>query len=151
MEAKEKMVCKYIDKFGIFTDQVDVKALHDIILNDLMRHLDRKNTWFAVWKVLKDNDCLVKFHTRSDFGRQMIEWYDDDVYGPNCIDAYASTSLSLIKWDEWNKDSYAYFKKKDKKALDSGKVSMRTVEKLYDLCKLFDPIIKKCIKENIQS
>ena len=146
----EKNVGKYENRYGIFTEQVDIQVLHDIILNDLMQHLDRKNSWFAVWKVLKDNDCLVKFHTRSDFGRQIMDWYKD-VYGPNCIDTYASTSLSLIRWEEWNKDSFAYFQKRDKKAIEKRRVSVRTVEKLYYLCKQIDPIIKKCIKKNIQN
>lgn len=96
METKEKMVCKYVDRFGIFTERVNIDVLHDIILNDFMRHLVRKNSWFAVWKVLEDNGCLVKFHKRSDFGRQMMEWFGK-TYSPNCLDTYASISLSFTQ------------------------------------------------------
>ncbi len=152
MEAKEKMVCKYVDKYGIFTDQVDVKVLHDTILHDFMPCLTQSNFWFAVWCVLKDSNCLKIEVKRSDFGRQMNYWFGK-AYRKNCLDAYAATILSCTQWTNWDDAFFKTFEDRYEKAIEKGRLSVGTAKNMYYLCSQFNSIIekKKCIKENIQS
>ena len=149
MEIEETKVCKYVDSYGIFTEQVDIDALHDIILYDFIPCLTQSNFWFAVWCVLKDNNCLKMDVWRSDFGKQMVEWFGK-TFSKNCLDAYAATSLSYTKWEDWDEAFFQKFKERHKVAIKKGRISINTAKKIYYLCERFNPIvIKKCIKNNV--
>lgn len=151
METKETLAGKYENQYGIFTQKVDIKVLHDVILYDFMPYLKQKNLWFAVWCVLRDNNCLESEVRPSDFAKQMMDWFGK-TFSKNCLDAYAATILSFTQWAQWNDKFLEKFKKKHGKALDKGRISINTVEKIYYLCEQFTPIIlEKCIKRNIHS
>lgn len=141
----------YVDKFDIFTAQVDIDALHDTILNDFIPCLTRNNMWVSVWYILKDHNILKKKISRSSFDKQMLEWFPE-VYSPNCLNTYAATILSCTRWVNWNEEFFEKFKKRHKKAIKDGRLSISTAENIYYLCDQFNSIIKKkCIKKNTQS
>ena len=151
METKETMACKYVDKFGIFTEQVDIDALHDTILNDFIPCLPRKNLWYAVWHTLKDNNCLKRNVSRLYFGKQMLEWFPED-YSPNCLDAYAATILTCTPCADWDDKFFKTFEERYKKDIKKGRLSVNTAKNMYYLYNRFKPIIEeKSIKKNTQS
>lgn len=146
----EMVIGKYENLYGIFTKQVDIEVLHDVILKEFLPCLTQKNFWFAVWCVLKDNGCLEMGKDRADFGRQMMDWYGN-AYSPNCLDVYATTWLARCKWQGWknkNDNSFSEFEKREKDAIERHRISLRTVKKMYYLCKQFNLLIKQCIKPN---
>lgn len=151
MEKEKKMEGKYGNRYGIFTDRVkDVKALHDVILKEFLPCLTQMNFWFSAWCVLKDNGCLDMGKDRADFGRQMMDWYGS-AYSINCLDVYATTCLARSKWQDWADEaeiSFPEFMDRESAAIERRRVSIRTVRKMYFLCKRFNPLIEQCIKTN---
>lgn len=147
----EKNIGKYDNKFGIFTEEVDIKVLHDIVLYDFIPCLTRNNLWVAVWFILKDHKMLKKKVSRSSFDKQMMDWFPED-YSPNCLNTYAATILSCTHWTNWDEDFFEKFEKRHKKAIKDGRLSVSTAKNMYYLCDQFNSIIKKkCIRKNIQS
>lgn len=150
METEKKMDGKYGNRYGIFTQKVDIKVLHDVIQEEVIPCITQNNLWFAVWCVLKDNKCLYMGVDRINFNRQMIDWYGNN-YSSTCLNVYASTCLAERKWKEWaNKDETAFpeFERVHGDAIARHRVSIRTVRKIYNLCKRFNPLIEQCIKQN---
>lgn len=149
MRIEKQATCKYEDKYHIFNVRVDIESLHDTILSDFLPSLTQKNFWFAVWYILKENNCLAMDANRSDFSRQMQEWYGKS-YSKSSLDAYAATSLSYTKWTQWDDDFYQKFEEREKQAIKKKRISVSTARKMRTLCEQFDPIVKeKCFKQQL--